>query len=149
MPDGPGGFTQDFSCPALLRIPLGRRRIRIRGSHPLRPDFPDCPPHLYRATTRSYYPHGASLHHRFGLFPVRSPLLRESLLFSLPPGTKMFQFPGLASRTNIRMHALQACGLSHSEIRGSTVICTYPRLIAAYHVLPRLCEPRHPPCALS
>ena len=31
---------------------------------------------------------------RFGLFPVRSPLLRESLLFSFPPGTKMFQFPG-------------------------------------------------------
>ena len=30
----------------------------------------------------------------FGLFRVRSPLLAESLLFSLPPGTKMFQFPG-------------------------------------------------------
>ena len=30
---------------------------------------------------------------RFGLFPVRSPLLRESLLFSFPMGTKMFQFP--------------------------------------------------------
>ncbi len=29
------------------------------------------------------------------------------------------------------------------------VICTYPELIAAYHVLHRLCEPRHPPCALS
>ena len=28
------------------------------------------------------------------------------------------------------------------------VICTYPRLIAAYHVLHRLREPRHPPCAL-
>ena len=35
-------------------------------------------------------------HHRFGLFPVRSPLLGESLLFSLPTGTKMFQFPALA-----------------------------------------------------
>ena len=23
LPDGPGGFAQDFSCPALLRIPLG------------------------------------------------------------------------------------------------------------------------------
>ena len=23
LPDGPGGFTQDSSCPALLRIPLG------------------------------------------------------------------------------------------------------------------------------
>ena len=35
--------------------------------------------------------------HGFGLLPVRSPLLGESLLFSLPPGTKMFQFPGFAS----------------------------------------------------
>ena len=34
---------------------------------------------------------------RFGLLPFRSPLLRESLLFSFPPGTKMFQFPGLLS----------------------------------------------------
>ena len=33
----------------------------------------------------------------FGLFPVRSPLLRESLLFSFPTGTKMFQFPAYAS----------------------------------------------------
>ena len=29
------------------------------------------------------------------------------------------------------------------------VICTYPGLIAAYHVLHRLREPRHPPCALD
>ena len=36
--------------------------------------------------------------HGFGLFPGRSPLLGESRLFSLPPGTKMFQFPGFASR---------------------------------------------------
>ena len=34
---------------------------------------------------------------RFGLVPVRSPLLGESLLFSLPGGTKMFQFPPFAS----------------------------------------------------
>jgi hypothetical protein len=33
---------------------------------------------------------------RFGLFPFRSPLLRESLLFSSPPGTEMFHFPGFA-----------------------------------------------------
>ena len=36
---------------------------------------------------------------RFGLVPVRSPLLGESLLISIPPGTEMFQFPGLASAT--------------------------------------------------
>ena len=34
---------------------------------------------------------------RFGLLRFRSPLLAESLLFSLPAGTKMFQFPALAS----------------------------------------------------
>ena len=43
---------------------------------------------------------------------------------------------------------LQTARLSHSEIFGSRVICTYPKLIAAYHVLHRLHEPRHPPCAL-
>ena len=85
---------------------------------------------------------------RFGLFPVRSPLLGESRLFSFPAGTKMFQFPALAS-CNSRMSSLQDDGLSHSEIRGSKVICTSPRLFAAYHVLHRLREPRHPPCALA
>ena len=40
-------------------------------------------------------------------------------------------------------------GLPHSEIPGSTVVCTSPRLIAAYHVLHRLLVPRHPPYALS
>ena len=29
----------------------------------------------------------------FGLFPLRSPLLRESRLLSFPQGTEMFQFP--------------------------------------------------------
>ena len=47
------------------------------------------------------------------------------------------------------MTAQHAVGLSHSEIPGSKVICTLPGLIAAYHVLHRLREPRHPPCALK
>ena len=75
--------------------------------------------------------------HGFGLLPVRSPLLGESLLFSLPPGTKMFQFPGFASPYK-EMTGLQPDGLSHSEIHGSKVICTSPWLFAAYHVLRRL-----------
>ena len=70
-------------------------------------------------------------------------------LFSFPPGTKMFQFPGLALPHPAEVPVLQTGGLSHSEIRGSTVTCTYPRLVAACHVLRRLREPRHPPCALN
>ena len=59
----------------------------------------------------------------------------------------MFQFSGFASWL-LRMIPLQGTGLPHSEIHGSTVICTLPWLIAAYHVLLRLWEPRHPPYAL-
>ncbi len=42
----------------------------------------------------SHYPDCSR--NRFRLFPVRSPLLRESLLFSLPAATKMFQFTAFA-----------------------------------------------------
>ena len=99
---------------------------------------------------------GAVLLPRGGLATVTVWALPRSLattggiikLFSLPRGTKMFQFPRLASGI-FRIGGLQPPGLSHSEIRGSMAICAYPRLIAAYHVLHRLNEPRHPPCALS
>ena len=59
----------------------------------------------------------------------------------------MFQFPAFAS--SLRMiTGLQPAELPHSEIAGSKVVCTYPTLFAAYHVLLRLPEPRHPPFAL-
>ena len=149
MPDGPGGFAQDYSCPALLRIPLSLLSLRVPDYHRLWSDFPEHSTHDQSTTARSYNPSDALLHLRFGLFPGRSPLLGESLLFSLPAGTKMFQFPAFASLLTIRIITLQVIGLSHSEIHGSRVICTYPWLIAAYHVLHRLREPRHPPDALT
>ena len=44
---------------------------------------------------------------------------------------------------------MNPAGLPHSEISGSKAVCAYPKLIAAYHVLHRFPEPRHPPCALN
>ena len=69
-------------------------------------------------------------------------------MFSLPAGTKMFQFPAFAHYSS-SVTGLQPAGLSHSEIAGSRDICSSPTLFAAYHVLLRLQEPRHPPYALS
>ena len=47
---------------------------------------------IYRNTTsKSHNPNPQA--DWFGLFRVRSPLLTESLLFSLPQGTEMFHFP--------------------------------------------------------
>ncbi len=73
----------------------------------------------------------------FGLFPFRSPLLRESRFLSFPPVTKMFQFTGLPTvpygfrhghaRTTTRR-------FPHSDIPGSKVGQHLPR---AYRSRPR------------
>ena len=109
LPDGPGRFAQNSSCSALLRIPLCRIQLHIRGYHPLWLNFPELSVHCFRTTTWSYNPGSALPHHRFGLFPVRSPLLGESLLFSFPTGTKMYQFPALAS-CYARCHSFRMTG---------------------------------------
>jgi hypothetical protein len=87
----------------------------------------------------------------FGLFPVRSPLLRESLLISFPPGTEMFHFPGLSPAHYEfidRFLTSRPRGFPHSDISGSMAVCASPKLIAAYHVLHQRRSPRHPPYAL-
>ena len=98
LPDGPGKFTQDCSCPVLLRITargINHYVYRTITSFGL--------PFQY-SSTYDIQPLSGSpstpimpKHYWFRLFPVRSPLLRESLLLSFPPVTEMFQFSGFAS----------------------------------------------------
>ena len=47
------------------------------------------------------------------------------------------------------MTGVLPAGFPHSDIRGSQLMCSSPRLFEAYHVFLRLLVPRHPPCALS
>ena len=64
----------------------------------------------------------------------------------------MFQFRRFPTYAYLIQRTLTeycSAGFPHSEISGSTVICTSPKLIAACHVLLRLLMPRHSPCALS
>ena len=71
LEDGPPMFRQGFSCPALL--------IFHRNG-----------PFAYRAVTfygRSFQDRFARTKSTFGLFPVRSSLLRESRLISFPTVT--------------------------------------------------------------
>ena len=132
------------------------RSFRIRGFHPLRPAFPG--PFCYdRALSLHGLRPAAALQppraeaHGFGLLPVRSPLLGESRLISSPAGTQMVHFPAYGPRPlsiDDRVHGISPCGLPHSDIRASSGIGPYTRLFAAYHVLPRLTAPRHPPWTL-
>src|SRR2546426_6296790 len=90
---------------------------------------------------------------KFRPFLLRSPLLGQSHLLSLPPVTKMVHFPGFASRPLLYSGAdiptLLGIPLKDWEIPRPQPVCGFLRLIAAYHVLRRLPSPRHPPCALS
>ena len=111
MGDGPPGFPQGSTCPAVLRNqtrePLS---FRLRGLHPVSPIVPDrsarrsvChspgrlpSSHVRPCNTLDTTPAGLT-YRRFGLVPVRSPLLGESRLLSVPPGTEMVHFPGSAT----------------------------------------------------
>ena len=83
MPDGPGGFAQNSSCSALLRIPLSLVSLRLPDYHRLWLNFPEHSTHEQSTISRSYNPSDALPHLRFGLFPGRSPLLGESFVYFL------------------------------------------------------------------
>ena len=124
LPDGPGGFAQNSSCSALLRIPLGFNLLRVPDCHRLWSFFPERSSHKHRATAWSYNPMVALPQSWFGLFPVRSPLLGESLVYFLFLQV-LRCFSSLRSPPYfVRMTGLQPDGLSHSEITGSRDICS-------------------------
>ena len=76
---------------------------------------------------------------RFGLLRVRSPLLAQSFLLSLPPGTKMFQFPGFApGLARCRDRSRRVSPFGHPRVTG------HLPLTAAFRSLSR---PSSPPRA--
>ena len=83
---------------------------------------------------------------RFGLFPVRSPLLGESFLFLWV--LRCFSSPGSHPQVyvfNKRTLLVHNSWFPYSEILGSTPVHGFPRLIAVSHVLHRHLAPRHSP----
>ncbi len=58
----------------------------------------------------------------------------------------MFQFSGLAFLSECYVFNIAGCPIR--RFRDVILVCSSPGLIAAYHVLHRLSEPRHPPYAL-
>ena len=89
---------------------------------------------------------------RFGLFRFRSPLLTESLVVFSSSGyldVSVHRVPFHTLWIGVWMTGVCPAGFPHSDISGSSDICSSPKLFAAYHVFHRLLVPRHPPCALS
>ena len=129
LEDGPPRFQQGFSCPIVLRClyqfdawnsTTGLSPSSVGFPHRSSFDASNCC-ELQSTDKRSYNPYRATLVglalDKFGLIPVRSPLLRESRLIYFPLGTKMFQFPRFAS--NDLCIQSRIIGFPHSEIFGS------------------------------
>src|SRR5271157_3454850 len=80
LPDGPGRFVQDFSCPVLLGILLRFRTFRVPDYHRLWCTFPGVFCYVHPILLWSPATPTRLASNWFRLFPVHSPLLRESLV---------------------------------------------------------------------
>ena len=149
LADGPAGFTQDFSCPALLRILLRFKWLRVPAYHRLRRNFPEPSTHHQSCDVAVLQPRSCLATSAVWALP-RSLATTGGIIFYFLflRVLRCFSSPRSPSALS-GMTGLQPAGFSHSDICGSRVVCTYPQLFAAYHVLHRLQEPRHPPYALS
>ena len=143
--------------PYLRKWPNETNAFRIRGYHPLwlnlswfnspKQKFFDSPKVLPDLPTISRNSDTAKIavmtQYRFRLFPFRSPLLWESLLFSFPAGTEMFHFPALTLTTLyiqvavFRHYPERVLPFGNPRIKG----CLH--LPEAYRSLPRPSSPSY------
>ena len=92
-------------------------------------------------------PGGALRPPRFGLLRVRSPLLAESFLFSLPAGTEMFQFPAFAPAPLVTGSLPPGFPIRTSAHLGAFATTRgFSQLVTSFFASE---SHRHPPCALS
>ena len=120
--------------------------LRVPASHRLRGNFPDPSASIPRHRIAVLLPRRCRNSDGLGFSPFARHYWGNHSCFLFLEVLRCFS--SLGSPHQKVMPRLQHGGLSHSEIPESTAICASTGLIAAYHVLLRLQEPRHPPCAL-
>ena len=94
-------FRRYLGTPNRVRLPFVYRALTFCGAtflnastrHRIGNSVTDLVLRRSGPATPNWQRHQALTPVRFGLIPFRSPLLRESRLFSFPQGTEMFQFP--------------------------------------------------------
>ena len=149
MEGGPSAFPQGFSCLVVLRILLG---VFLISCTRLSLSLAGLPRPFY------YLPHchiavhtPSCTHNGLGSSAFARRYLRNRCFFLFLRLLRCFSSAGLPTYDYFIHHRLtEYCSavFPHSDICGSTLICSSPQLFAAYHVLLRLLMPRHSPCAL-
>jgi len=150
---GPPCFPQGFTCLVVLWIPATYSIRFVYGTFTL------CGESFHFSSTtnrlrfcRSSTPMCPQCGHiGLGSSPFARRYSGNRFFFLFLRILRCFSSPGISSITYVFSNRYLRFALSrfpHSEIPGSKLVCSYPRLIAAYHVLHRLLVPRHPPSAL-
>jgi hypothetical protein len=145
LADGPAGFAQGFTCPALLRVPLSVTVFARTGLSPSTAPLSRGLRFIAHRTSWPYNPAAAET----------ATVWAAPLSLAATHGITLVFFSSGYLDVSVRrvrppcgVPCLQHGGLPHSDARGSSRVCRSPRIFAAYRVLHRLWEPRHPPYAL-
>ncbi len=145
LPDGAGSFNRNFTCSDLLRILTVYIWLPRRGFHPLWLNFPDNLSFLVYTLCQSYNPIAAETAMVWAISLSLATTNEITIVFF--------------SSGYLDVSVPRVCLLSDTTALlqwvfpfGDPWINSYnqsPWLIAVYHVLHRLWEPRHPPYALT
>ena len=93
LADGPAGFTQDFSCPALLRVPLRFAWLRVRGVRPLWQGVPTFSTHHVSCDLAALQPHACRNTHGLGSSPFARHYLGNHCYFLFLRVLRCFSSP--------------------------------------------------------
>src|SRR5690606_25267025 len=129
LADGPARFTQGFTCPVLLRIPLSVTLLARTGLSPSTAPLSKGFWFVTHRISRSYNPAVAET----------TTVWASPVSLAATPGiTLVFSSSGYLDVSVRRVCPpcgvlyLQYSGLPHSDTRGSSRVCRSPRLFAAY-----------------
>ena len=136
LADGPAGFIQGFTCPALLRILLSVTVLTNTGLSPSMATLSNVFLFVKHQMAQSYNPSTAVTVLVWANPISLAATIGITIVFS-SSGYLDVSVPRVCPRLWRVIH-LQCTGLPHSDTCGSTCMCQSPQLFAAYRVLPRL-----------
>ena len=128
---------------------LDQSDCRLQGSHLLRPCFPTCSTNLSVPCVSPTTPKGKPFGLGSSRFARRYSENRFFFLFlQLLRCFSSLRLPLISYVFTYKWHSTKSAGFPHSDIFGSSLTYSSPKLFGVRPVLHRLLVPRHPPCAL-
>ena len=123
LADGPAGFTQGFTCPALLRIPLWLMVFARTGLSPAMAALSKAFRFIAQPMARSYNPNVAETTLVWADPISLATTLGITLVFS---SSAYLDVSVRRVRPPCGVTGLQPAGLPHSDIHGSMLVCSSP-----------------------